>query len=171
MTEEPSPYEACKSKRPLLSGLGGPDDYLDLRAKSAPRKGNRLLSKEEFERELRVLIEVKMHSIPTAAKLLGQPLTTVRRICRTLGISSYAKVDRNGRKSRSSQVPYGWINVGGHLHPNRTEVRWIQYMRKLRSEGMSYTAIGSRLNALRVPTKNGRQWHARTIWKILKSAK
>ena len=150
--------------------VGGPDDYLDLRAKGTHRKGNRLISKEEFERELRVLIEIKMHSIPTAARLLGQSLTTVRRICRTLGISSYAKVERGGRKSRSSQVPYGWMSVSGHLYPNRSEVRWIQYMRKLRSEGASYTTIAARLNELRVPTKNGRQWYARTIWKILKAA-
>lgn len=44
----------------------------------------------------------------------------------------------------------------------------VSYIRKLREQGLGYTAIASQLNREGVPGLRGGSWHGKTIFKILK---
>ena len=95
-------------------------------------------------------------------------LTTVRRICRTLGLGRYAPgARRNGALSRSSQVPFGWTAKQGVLREAPAEMKWVRTARAMRTKGQSYHAIARHYNERGVPTKNGGRWHAKTIYQIL----
>jgi DNA invertase Pin-like site-specific DNA recombinase len=64
--------------------------------------------------------------------------------------------------------PYGFDAIGGALVPNEAETRVIGEILEARSEGLSYDAIASQLNASRTPTKSGRSWVRATVREVVK---
>lgn len=99
---------------------------------------------------------------------LGVSPTTVRRICRTLGIGRYNDQIPSELRSNSSQQPYGWKSINGVLEKEPREWRCVELMFKLRSQGLSLHKIAAELTHRKVPTKNGGKWFAKSISQILK---
>jgi hypothetical protein len=58
-------------------------------------------------------------------------------------------------------------NDGKTLQPNATKQEVIELMRQLRRDGRSVAAIADHLNACGIKTKEGREWHRRSINRIL----
>lgn len=129
--------------------------------------GKKAIPRAELSARIRGLIEEKSYSISQLAKELGISVTTVRRVCRTLNLGPYRVLESSKRRSRSSQLPYGWDVVQGELVESPEEQKWITKMKKMREAGESLHAIARFLNSNAVPTKNGGKWHAKTISQIL----
>lgn len=94
-------------------------------------------------------------------------MTTVRRVCRTLEIGPYAP-SGPGIKRSSAQCPFGWTSQKCRLVKDAAEWRWVERMAALRQAGSSLHEIARHLTDLKVPTKNGGRWFARTVSQILK---
>jgi hypothetical protein len=124
-------------------------------------------SKFEIERESQRLADVENRSISSIAAELQISVTTVRRVCRTLELGSYAP-GTVGIKRTSSQCPFGWTEQRGRLVKSPTEWAWVKKMRSLRASGLSLHKIAARLTAERVQTKNDGRWFAKTVSQILK---
>jgi hypothetical protein len=60
------------------------------------------------------------------------------------------------------------FGADGHLVANNREQGIIARMRQLRSEGMSFRGIASRLDGEGIPPKRGRRWDRTTVKSILK---
>jgi len=75
-------------------------------------------------------------------------------------------------KRRNGEVygpePFGYRREGERLVPNPTELRALELMKSLRTQGYSYRQIAYELRRRRVPTKNGGRWEAATVAKILR---
>ena len=67
-----------------------------------------------------------------------------------------------------SPVPYGYERQGDTLVPVKEELRILELMRSLRSQGRSYAWIASYLTGRGIPTKNGGQWHPATVRGMVK---
>lgn len=70
---------------------------------------------------------------------------------------------------RVGEVRYGWnlADDGKTLQPNAAEQEVINLMRQLRRDGQSFAAIADHLNARGIKTKKGREWHRRSVNRIL----
>src|SRR5262249_49748551 len=69
----------------------------------------------------------------------------------------------------SGHAPYGSdFGAEGRLVANDREQQIIVHMRLLRSEGISFRGIASRLDSEGVPPKRGRRWDHTTVKSILK---
>ncbi|MCC7442690.1 MAG: recombinase family protein [Bdellovibrionales bacterium] len=152
-------YDYPPNQRPTPKGGGA--------IKVTKTKAETALDRKALEAELKRLIVEERRSIRATSDTLGVGQKTLRSICRTLRIGPYAPVRAGERRSRSSQVPYGWRSIGGVLAPEPTEMKWVQLARQMRSEGASLHEIARTLNDRQVPTKNGGRWHAKTISQIL----
>jgi hypothetical protein len=116
-----------------------------------------------------VLIDEKKLSMKVAAARLKMPLTTVRRLCRTLQIGRFSPDIDKSKLSTASQIPYGWsIEPNGVLVENAEEMKWISVMGEMRQDGKSLRDRAKFLKSNGVKTKNRGQWHAKTISLILK---
>ncbi len=75
-------------------------------------------------------------------------------------------------KRRNGEVygpePFGYRREGERLVPDPRELKALELMKKLRSQGYSYRRIAYELRRRRIPTKNGGHWEAMTVAKILK---
>jgi hypothetical protein len=116
---------------------------------------------------VRECVEVKELSCTDTTIELGVSPTTVRRVCRTLKIGPYREQIPSERRSKSSQIPYGWKRVNGVLEKDPIEWDWIEQMQQFRREGKSYHWIARQMELLGVKTKNSGKWHAKTISQIL----
>jgi len=77
-------------------------------------------------------------------------------------------VKRSRGERISGHAPYGWdFGSGGLLLKNRREQRIIARMRQLRTEGMSFRGIATRLDREGIPPKRGRRWAHTTVKSIL----
>jgi DNA invertase Pin-like site-specific DNA recombinase len=77
-------------------------------------------------------------------------------------------VKRSRGERISGHAPYGWdFGSGGLLIENRREQRIIAWMRQLRTEGMSFSGIATRLDREGIPPKRGRRWAHTTVKSIL----
>jgi DNA invertase Pin-like site-specific DNA recombinase len=74
---------------------------------------------------------------------------------------------RNGE--RIGSIPYGFTLArdGKHLVPVPAEGKVLALIGKERAKGLSYGLIADGLNADRIPTKGGGQWHAMTVRSVL----
>lgn len=71
-----------------------------------------------------------------------------------------------GQKT-GGRVPYGWkVGEGGLLEPEPDEWPWVEVMRRLRREGLSYKLIAEHLNRSAAPPR-GLRWHTTTVVRIL----
>lgn len=126
------------------------------------------LDRPSFVAEIERLIRDKKLPLDQVANKLHISLTTVRRVCRTLRLGRYAKdATKRGPVSRSSQTPFGWVSEHGVLKKLPAEMRWVKMAMTMRAQGESYHSIARHFQERRVPTKNGGQWHARSIIQIL----
>jgi len=75
---------------------------------------------------------------------------------------------KSASRAYSRLTPMGFDRHGDQLVPNGREMRTVRRIRRMRGTGMSMQKIADRLNASKVPTKQGGQWHAVTIQKILR---
>lgn len=75
-------------------------------------------------------------------------------------------------KRRNGEVygpePFGYRRKGERLVPDPRELKALELMKRLRSQGYSYRRIAYELRQRRIPTKNGGRWEAMTVAKILK---
>lgn len=131
-------------------------------------KDNAGVSKAEIRSKVQHLVGDQSHLIEEVASTLCVSQSTVRRICRTLKIGPYKALTSLERKSRSSQVPFGWNFVSGALEKNPKEWRCVELMYSLRLQGKSLHQIAAHFTQLKIPTKNGGKWFAKTISQILK---
>jgi len=130
--------------------------------------GEKPAFRDELLAEIRRLVEVEKLSIKAVSERCDLALTTVRRVCRTLGVGRYStNSPSNARPARSSQVPFGWLLENGVLIENPLETKWVKAAWELRQGGQSYRAIANYFQDQGVPSKNGGKWHAKTIWQIL----
>ena len=68
------------------------------------------------------------------------------------------------------QIRYGEKILNGRIAPHKDELKVIERMKVLRTEGHSYRAIAKILEKNGIPTKNKKlRWHATSIMKILKA--
>ena len=138
------------------------------KSESLEFKENDAITSLELKAKLKRLLGREKCSLKQAAAEVGVSVTTVRRICRTLGLGRYAPgARRKGALSQSSQVPFGWVSDQGVLREAPAEMKWVRVAREMRAKGESYHAIARHYNELGVPTKNGGRWHAKTIYQIL----
>jgi DNA invertase Pin-like site-specific DNA recombinase len=78
-------------------------------------------------------------------------------------------VKRSRGERISGHAPYGWdFGTGGLLIENRRDQRIIARMRQLRTEGMSFRGIATRLDREGIPPKRGRRWAHTTVKSILR---
>lgn len=71
-------------------------------------------------------------------------------------------------KNKKSQLAYGERLVRGKVVPFEKEQNTIRLMKKLRVQGLSFGKIAKHLNEQGAPSKNGKHWSARTVWKIFR---
>ncbi|MBI2606461.1 MAG: recombinase family protein [Deltaproteobacteria bacterium] len=137
------------------------------KSKSLESKEKDAISNIELRAKLERLLSRKKRSLEQAAAEVGVSVTTVRRVCRTLGLGRYApSARRKGVLSRSSQVPFGWVAEHGVLREAPSEMKWVRAARNMRAKRKSYHAIARHFQERGVPTKNGGRWHAKTIYQI-----
>lgn len=74
---------------------------------------------------------------------------------------------------RIGALPYGFTlaDDGKHLVPVPAEGKVLAQIGRERAKGDSYGRIADGLNADRVPTKGGSQWHAATVRSVLETAR
>jgi predicted DNA-binding protein (UPF0251 family) len=146
-----------------------PDGYR-LAPSGKPMESSELtpLTRAQFEARLTKLIEDEKLPFGDAAIRLGVSPTTVRRTCRTLKLGSYRDLKAGAVRALSSQAPFGWDLVQGELRRNPEEWEWVVEIRRMRMGGQSLRKIADYLRTQKVATKNGGQWHAKTVSQILK---
>ncbi len=66
--------------------------------------------------------------------------------------------------------PFGWTTEDGHLVPVPEEQKTLAYVHQLRSDGVSYHKIASRLTAEGHRTKRGGRWQAMSVRSVERSA-
>ncbi len=125
-------------------------------------------SKAKLEALIRECIEVKKLTFVEIIVTLGVSLTTVLRVCRTLKIGRYSEQIPSELRSNSSQQPYGWKSMNGVLEKDPDEWHCVELMFQLRSQGLSLHKIAAELTHLKMPTKNGGRWFAKSVSQILK---
>ena len=87
-------------------------------------------------------------------------------------ISERTKEALQYKKSRLqtySSTPFGFDREGEYIRPNKTELKIVKLMKKLRRDGLSYQTITDRLNKGKIPTKNSGSWSKSSIWRILRN--
>lgn len=98
-------------------------------------------------------------------------------------LSSFAEMERGLIRERTLQtmqhlksnnkiygnIPLGFTLVGKDLVPNVEEMKTVQRIYRMKSEGQSLNAIAKTLNNENVRTKQGGRWHHTTINTILKN--
>ena len=131
-------------------------------------QGKLPLSKQELAAKIEEAFEVEKLSFVDVVISLGVSPTTVRRICRTLGIGRYSDQIPSELRSNSSQQPYGWKSVNGVLEKEPSEWRCVELMFQFREQGLSLHKIAAELTHRKIPTKNGGKWFAKSISQILK---
>lgn len=139
----------------------------DGRSKSVKTRGKGLVSRADIKERIRRSVGADGRSISQAAGGLGMSLTTVRRVCRTLGIGPYLRRKDGDIPSQSSQVPYGWERRGAGLRRHPDEWTRVLEMHRLRKQGLSFHKIAAHLTDTNVHSKNGRRWHAKSVSQIL----
>jgi DNA invertase Pin-like site-specific DNA recombinase len=82
---------------------------------------------------------------------------------RTISVLTYKR--QQGRVFNHS--PYGFGRVGDNLIPLAIEMAVVQLIRERREDGWSLAMIADALNSDKVPSKNGKNWYARTVKNIL----
>ena len=65
-------------------------------------------------------------------------------------------------------VPFGFDLNDGQLSPNLDEMRTVKKVVAMKSKGLSYQKIADYLNARKIPSKNGRKWHPKTVLGVLR---
>ncbi len=84
--------------------------------------------------EIERLFRVEKLPLEAISEKLKVSLTTVRRVCRTLGLGRYGfGEDDRSFIARSSQTPFGWNVEQGILRVNPTEMKWVNKARELRT--------------------------------------
>ncbi len=83
---------------------------------------------------------------------LSVSLTTVRRTCRTLKIGRYRE------QSHGDQ---------GQFLASTLRMEYVEMMLRFLTEGRNLYWIASELSRMRVNTKNGGEWYAKTVSQIL----
>jgi DNA invertase Pin-like site-specific DNA recombinase len=107
-------------------------------------------------------------------------------------ISAFAEIEANVISERTAaalrhkrahgqvfnHAPYGYDAVDGALVPNAREMSVLERMRELRAEMKpngkplyGYAAIADELNGAGIVAKNGGQWHAFSVQKVLGAAR
>jgi len=66
-------------------------------------------------------------------------------------------------KSVYSPVPFGYLRINDRLVESPEEIKVVDQIRKLRSEGVSFARIADTLNESKIPTKNNGKWHAASV--------
>ena len=84
-----------------------------------------------------------------------------------LKIGPYRELAPTAIRSQSSQVPFGWQLDQGELKEHPEEWKWVVEMHQLRQAGQSLHKITGHLTGQKVATKNGSNWHAKTVSQIL----
>lgn len=125
-------------------------------------------SKSKLEALIKECFEVRKLSFTDTVIEVGVSPTTVRRVCRTLKIGRYSEQIPLELRSNSSQQPYGWKSINGVLEKDPAQWRYVELIFQLREQGLSLHKIADHLTHLKVPTKNGGQWFAKTISQIMK---
>ena len=149
--------------------IGGRKSYRKVGGEYLDSAGEKPVFRDEVVAEIRRLIEVEKLPIKAVSERCDLALTTVRRVCRTLGLGRYStNIPSNVRPALSSQVPFGWLLENGVLVENPLEMKWVKAAWELRQGGQSYQAIANYFQEQGVPSKNGGKWHAKTIWQVLK---
>ena len=131
-------------------------------------QGNLPISKQELAVKVKEAFEVKKLSFVDVVIGLGVSPTTIRRICRTLGIGRYSDQIPSELRSNSSQQPYGWKSANGVLEKESSEWQCVELMFQFRSQGLSLHKIAAELTHRKIPTKNGGRWFAKSVYQILK---
>jgi len=96
------------------------------------------------------------------------PLKLLRKTHVTVGAVRPKKHPISGELINYGQVPFGFRDVNGTLHPNPLEQFVLQSIRKMRDEGASLNHIANYLTTSGVPTKNGGRWQSNTVNGILR---
>jgi hypothetical protein len=125
-------------------------------------------SKSKLETLIYECVVVKKLTFVEIIVTLGVSLTTVLRVCRTLKIGRYSDQIPLELRSNSSQQPYGWKSMNGVLEKEPDEWRCVELMFQFRNQGLSLHKIAAELTHLKIPTKNGGRWFAKSVSQILK---
>ena len=136
-------------------------------AKSLKSQRNSLCTRADLHALIKDLIVRENLALDTVSSRLGISLSTVRRACRTLKIGPNGVHGVGSIASRSSQAPFGWDVVHGHLKINKEEWKWVLKIRAMRDAEQSLHRIAAILCEKKVPTKNGGRWFAKTVSQIL----
>lgn len=67
-------------------------------------------------------------------------------------------------------IPFGFNREGNRLISDDTEQRVLARMRRMRSRGLSYARIASKLNSADIAAKRGGPWHSMSVRSTLKTS-
>lgn len=73
---------------------------------------------------------------------------------------------RTKRVYRGCAPSYGYRSVNGRTYQHKKEIQVVEEIIRHRLSGESFSAIAARLDAHRVPTKQGGTWNANTVTAI-----
>ena len=68
-----------------------------------------------------------------------------------------------------SPVPFGYERQGNQLIALNDELQTVRWIRRQRQKGHTLRQIAGTLNTRKVPTKQGRTWHASTVRYVLEN--
>ena len=68
-----------------------------------------------------------------------------------------------------SPTPFGYERAGNNLIADADQLKTVEWMQRQRKKGQTLRQIAGTLNTRKIPTKNGRTWHASTIRHILEN--
>ncbi len=136
-------------------------------AKQIKSQCNSIFTRAHLHALIKDLVEREQLALEVVSLRLGVSLSTVRRVCRTLKIGPNGTHGVDSIASRSSQTPFGWDVVHGHLKNNKEEWKWVLKIHAMREADDSLHKIAAFLCEKNVPTKNGGRWFAKTVSQIL----
>jgi site-specific DNA recombinase len=182
-------YSGLTLERPKLNGLrelvrAGDIDVIVVycldRLSRDPTHG--VILTQELEKH-NVTLEAVTETVDSSE--LGKLISYIRGFASKLEAEKMRERTMRGKRARAKlgQIPgggfartYGYDyvkkagNNGGRRVINETEAKWVrQIYHWLVYDGLSTTAITKKLNALNVPTKQGRFWKKQTVLAILKN--
>lgn len=117
------------------------------------------------------------HIIPRS--MGGVKTITLCVICHSkvhnVKLTNHSALTRKVLKSKKesgkvySNTPYGFDRVGDDLVENKTEIRMMRKMFRLKEGGFNYGDISKYLTKNRKKTKSGGKWTPQNVYSVMKS--